>query len=157
MRDRKFPKLFALIIGINEYEERANNLHGAVADADAVREFLIEQLGVPDDRILMLRNEKATREGIISSLRDLASDKYPIGKLDPILIFYAGHGAEVKVDNREVQMLVPHDFRTRDPSPSATASGDIYQGQGIFDFTLDALLADIAKNKSDNIVSDSVV
>lgn len=140
--------------------ERKNNLRGAVADADAVRKFLIEKLGVPDDRILMLRNREATREGIISAIRDLASDKYPIDSEDPILIFYAGHGAEVEGDHDKVQMLVPHDFQSTFPSSSDTTSDQVkdnYQGHGVFDFTLDALLAALAKNKSDNIVSDIFV
>jgi len=71
---------------------------------------------------------------------------------DPILIFYAGHGGEAptphpdwKTNNGMIQMLVPYDF--------ALEGSDGHRGQGIFDITLSGLLTDIAKNKSDNIVS----
>lgn len=76
---------------------------------------------------------------------------------DPILIFYAGHGSEAPPptnwktsnENNMIQMLIPHDFTLK-------GSND-HEGQGVFDVTLSKLLDDIARNKSDNIVSCSIV
>jgi hypothetical protein len=151
---RAHPSLFALVIGINKYKNHPSpqNLGGAVQDADAVREFLISELRVPEQRIINLRNEQATREVMLKELEGLATNP-AIGPEDPILIYYAGHGAEVRgpegwqtsTADRQIQMLIPHDFIDK--------GSETNEGQGVFDFLLGKLLERIAKNKSDNIVS----
>ncbi|KAF9263736.1 hypothetical protein L218DRAFT_901384 [Marasmius fiardii PR-910] len=145
------PSLFAVIIGINEYADpKVNNLLGAVPDADAVCDFLVSDLRVPKDRIVNLRNQEATREGILNVLQDLVKNPNILSQ-DPLLIFYAGHGGEANApdgwqisnDGNKIQMLIPHDF--------AISGSDTLQGHGVFDFTLSRLLTDIANNKSDNV------
>ncbi|KAJ7653667.1 caspase domain-containing protein [Mycena polygramma] len=140
---------FALLIGVNKYKHKGiNDLSGCVDDAEDISKYLTETLGVSSDNIDILRDEQATREGIIKSLRGLASDKR-IGCGDPILIFFAGHGTEAKAPagwatgGQNIQMLVPHDFvpRTSEEEPA----------QGLLDITFNALLSDIAKEKGDNI------
>lgn len=125
-------------------------MRGAVADADAVVEFLKTSLGVPENRIKNLRDRQATRLNIRNGIRDLATCD-DIAKDDPILIYYAGHGAEAKapkgwpVDGDRIQMLVPYDFI---PQTSSSESG-----QGLLDITLSILLNQLAKAKGNNIVS----
>jgi len=146
--------LFALIIGINKYKNHPSpqNLGGAVQDADAIKDFLISELHVPEDRIINLRNEQAIRANIIKEIEGLATNP-AIGAEDPILIYYAGHGAEARApvgwqtstEGGLIQMLVPHDF-------SETGS-KTNEGQGVFDYLLGSLLERIAKSKSNNIVS----
>ncbi|KAG6875960.1 hypothetical protein C0993_006570, partial [Termitomyces sp. T159_Od127] len=130
-----------------------NDLHAAVKDAENVREFLICRLGVSQNRIAYLRDEEATREAIIKVMEDLANDS-AISKDDPILIYYAGHGAEAdppdrhwptSSENGKVQMLLPHDF-VKNPE----GSEDI-RGQGILDIKISSILSKIARNKSNNI------
>ncbi|PBK59440.1 hypothetical protein ARMSODRAFT_899250 [Armillaria solidipes] len=141
--------LFALVIGIDKYRSSGINLSGAVADADAVYEFLQKTLRVPKDQIRNLRNEEATRLTIEAAIKDLGNNP-AIKKDDPILIYYAGHGAEANAPsgwsstNGKIQMLVPHDF-----VPSG--SDDSERGQGVLDMRLSHLLADLAAKKSDNI------
>jgi hypothetical protein len=100
---------------------------------------------VPSDRIATLYNADATRDNIKAKLRDLANDEM-IQPGDPILIFFAGHGATAPAPEGwctagdSVQMLVPHDF---DP---AGKSG------GLHDFNLNFLLREIADAKGNNIV-----
>ncbi len=144
--------LFALVIGIDEYLSNwIPNLSGAVADADAISTFLQENLRVPTGQIKNLRNEEATRLTIEAAIKDLGKNP-KIKKDDPILIFYAGHGAEVNAPsgwpsaNGKIQMLVPHDFIT-------SGSDDSERGQGVLDMKLSHLLADLATKKSDNIAS----
>ncbi|KAK0234488.1 hypothetical protein EDD85DRAFT_774432 [Armillaria nabsnona] len=142
--------LFALVIGIDEYLSNwIPNLSGAVADADAISTFLQETLRVPTGQIKNLRNEEATRLTIETAIKDLGNNP-AIKKDDPILIFYAGHGAEAKAPsgwrsaNGKIQMLIPHDFIT-------SGSNNSEQGQGVLDTRLSRLLADLATKKSDNI------
>ncbi len=145
-----------MIIGIDKYQNASpdlKNLNGAVADADDVKAYLQDSLGVPDDQIKVLQNQDATRDNIEKAIEDIGKNT-AIKMDDPILIYYAGHGAEAdappgwptgpNVDGK-IQMLVPHDF-----IPSG--SSDSRQGQGILDIRLSYLLQDLAEKKSDNIV-----
>ncbi|KAF9070088.1 caspase domain-containing protein [Rhodocollybia butyracea] len=146
------PSLWTLIIGINEYADKAiPPLNGAVPDAESVNEFLRSVIGVPKEKIRTLYNKQATRYAIETALKDLAINPH-IKKTDPILIFYAGHGAQAQAPkgwptgNPEgtIQMLVPYDF-------AHGGSENIRRGQGVLDVTLSHLLADLALKKSDNI------
>ena len=146
------PRLFALVIGIDKYKDpNIRRLSGAVADAEAVCEFLCSRVHVPDERIVIMRNEQATKRAMISAFERLASETI-IGVKDPILIYYAGHGGQAEPPAQlkhslgsKIEMLLPYDFN----SMGSTTS----EGQGLFDLKLSSLLADIAESKSDNIVS----
>ena len=108
--------LFALIIGINKYASPSVfNLEGAVPDALAVKTYLKQHLGVPGSHIRLLFNGDATRSTIIQGFSNFTVDQR-IQHGDPILIFYAGYGGEVrppkgwKSGNARVQMLILNDF-----------------------------------------------
>ncbi|KAK0214570.1 hypothetical protein IW262DRAFT_1300651 [Armillaria fumosa] len=147
------PSLFALLIGIDNYKhcsDTLKNLHGAMADADAVKSFLCDTLHVPKDQIKTLQNEDTTRYAIEMEIKNLGSNP-EIKKDDPILIFYAGHRGETPRylktpdSSEKIQMLVPHDF-------IPGGSGNAQEGQGILDKKLSRLLQDLAEKKSDNIM-----
>jgi hypothetical protein len=148
------PSLFALIIGINEYPDPGiKNLNGAVADADSIRDFLLQDLCVPQEQIKNLRNAEATRLAIETEIRNLSSNPV-IEENAPILIYYAGHGAQMRTEHlpardKKIQMLLPYDF-------SLPGSED-EQGQGILDVRLSSLLADLASKKGNNIVSTNII
>ena len=142
--------LFALIIGINEYESRdIPNLVGAVPDADAMRYYLQEHLGVPSSQITDLRNSKATRAAIIDGIEAFSlSNEIKVG--DPILIYYAGHGGSADTPkgweiggSGKIELLVPYDH-------SSLKGGN--PKHGIPDRTLGSLLSHLASKKGDNIV-----
>jgi hypothetical protein len=89
------PVLFALIIGIKYTKAdggKLTNLEGAVSDANDVEDFLKEHLHVLPENIVNLRDSSATRFNILPQFRELARGRR-IQPGDPILIFYAGHGA----------------------------------------------------------------
>lgn len=146
------PPLFALIIGIDRYKDTdIPRLSGAVADADAMHEFLVSHIRVPEHRVVNLRNDQATKRAMIKSIKGLATEK-AIAIGDPILIYYAGHGGQVEPPaqwkpslSSKIEMLLPYDF--------ASKGSTTQEGQGLFDQTLSVLLDNIAQSKSDNIVS----
>ena len=145
-RISKPPSLFALVIGIDEYAT-APLLTGAVADANEVQRYLEYDLKVPSCQIRNLRNEEATRDAIIQAFSDLRI--HPgIKRGDPILIFYAGHGAEAgappgwEAGGPKIQTILPQNYCTE-------AGNEVYP---IPDRTVGALLNSLAEEKGDNIV-----
>lgn len=150
--------LHALIIGIDEYKShRINNLRGAAPDADAIADYLGHELHVPPHQIVNLRNEEATRSAIIRELRALRL-RDSIRQDDPILIFYAGHGATAPAPpgwdtgSDKISLIVPYDC--------FIPGEDGQQAQPIPDRTIGAILHELAEKtddagqaKGDNIVS----
>ena len=157
-------RLFALIIGINEYPNIPNsNLKGAVADADNMRDYLQNRLGVPSCRIKNLRDHGATRATIIEEIQALSFNKeIKKARGDPILIYYAGHGGstdtpeEWKAGNTgklRTEFLIPYDY-----SGSSLKDGNVNLKltHGIPDRTLGFLLLQLAGKKGDNIVRQNL-
>ncbi|KAG6808940.1 hypothetical protein H0H92_002293 [Tricholoma furcatifolium] len=142
--------LFAVIIGIDRYDDiDVPDLSGAVADADAINEFLL-RIHVSQNRIVNLRDEEATRKAILQALRDIATNDV-IGAQDPILIYFAGLGSEThapstwttSASKKTIQMILPCDFISKGSQHDA--------GQGIFDMDLIQIFYNISRKKSDNI------
>ena len=127
---------------------------GAVADADAMENYLRKYLGVPRSQIRNLRDGEATRDAIIKEIEAFSKDE-GINEGDPILIYYAGHGSSAKTPNGwvgstgKIELLIPHDH-----SPPLDDSNPTH---GIPDRTLEALLSDLARKKGDNIVRQTFI
>ena len=140
------PRLFALVIGINSYKELRPKLSGAVADADAIIEYLSSKTSA--SRIISLKDEQATRKSIIEAFKILNKSK-DIDKNDPIVIYFAGHGAEAQIKGQEemTQMILPYDS-----SPRTQNKDELPVILGIPDFEIRKLLNDIAVEKGNNIV-----
>lgn len=83
-----FGNYYALVIGINDYEQWPN-LKFAEKDADDIQNILISQYAFPKENVTFLKNKEATREGILTALRLKLEG---LGENDNLLIFYAGHG-----------------------------------------------------------------
>jgi hypothetical protein len=153
---RPLPHIFALVIGINKYKSRhIPNLVGAVPDADAMRDYLQKDLGVPSSQIRNLRNSEATRAAIIEGIEAFSlNDEIKEG--DPILIYYAGHGGSAVTpegwevgSTGKIELLVPYDHSSplKDGNPK----------HGIPDRTMGALLSHLAIEKGDNIVRQTFI
>ncbi|GAB3019077.1 caspase family protein [Spirosoma pulveris] len=90
-------KLFALLIGIDEYSPNSvlpiRELNACLNDVSSVQRFLLENYSdmVPDhSQILTLTNEHATRDGVINGFR---SHLTQASKGDVALLYYSGHGS----------------------------------------------------------------
>ncbi len=139
------PTLFALIIGIDDYEG-IPKLTGAVPDADAIERYLTIDLGVAEQHIRSLRDKDATRSRVIQELQAMAHDpRIEVG--DPIVFYYAGHGSTVQSPhdwgNTDIQLILPYDY---------SCEVDGVTVNGIPDRTIGALLAKLAEAKGNNIV-----
>ncbi|CAN5596433.1 hypothetical protein BH10CHL1_BH10CHL1_25260 [soil metagenome] len=120
------PTLYALIVGIDQYDPRSwvPNLRGCVADADSIERVLTNQFGIPPTQILKLTNDQATHDGIKQAFRshliDNAQRWRATGASDasPEFIFhYSGHGSQARDETGTEpdgmdETLVAHDSRT---------------------------------------------
>lgn len=124
--------IFALIIGIDKYERDEYRLEGAVADANEFEHYVGTDLGAPEDNIISLRDEKATRSQIIGAFKKLKDRKDIVPGKAIIIIYYAGHGAVAKkpaqwedwhaFDNN-IEMLCPVDMTFRNSVKENTVEG----------------------------------
>ncbi|PPQ85603.1 hypothetical protein CVT25_012510 [Psilocybe cyanescens] len=109
--------MFALLVGINEYQSPTGylSLRGAEPDACRWRDFLRNH-GDLNSHITLLLGRDATRKNIAKAFKDLANNPL-IREGDPIVIFYAGHGGEILHQTPDggkhwIQMVVPYDYCT---------------------------------------------
>lgn len=144
--------MFALIIGIDIYaSEDIPSLNGAVADARALKAYLMDGLDTPEDHITMLENASATRAALIEGLQRLSMDPR-IRPGEPILVFYAGYGSQAVLsagcqpgdEDTPIQVILPSDALCK-------SEGKVIAP--IPNCALDVLLEGIAQKKGDNIVS----
>jgi hypothetical protein len=156
----QIPRLFALIIGINRYQNYSN-LKGAVPDGKELRSYLMKRLRVPESHIITLFDHDATRTKIIEGFQKLR-DNRDINEGDAIFIFYAGHGSQkpahpdwvlndrnMQMKSRNVQMMeviLPYDC--------GTVTEEYPEGvEPIPNHAIGILIDEIAAERGDNIVS----
>ncbi|KAK0437250.1 uncharacterized protein EV420DRAFT_1216131, partial [Desarmillaria tabescens] len=92
-------RFWAVLIGIDAYE--GISLHGCVSDALLMKNFLIDDLGVPKERIQCLLGSHdplpngaltPSRANIVNTLYSLIHNR-EIQLGNNIIIYYAGHGS----------------------------------------------------------------
>ncbi|KAF8988251.1 caspase domain-containing protein [Cyathus striatus] len=133
------------------------DLQAAKADADAFEAFLVDRLQVPEQNIISLRDEEATRDRIIKGFHQLR-DNTDIKKDEAaIIIYYAGHGGRIDKPKEwgddwitlgdQIEILCPTDIWA--PNPDADGEDDI--NKGISDRSISVMLNQISSKKGDNI------
>ena len=83
-----YDNSWAVVIGVNKYQKWPS-LQYAVNDAKAVRDKLVT-LGFPEDNIVYLTDEQATKMKIERVLGDQL--RRQVGENDRVFIYFAGHG-----------------------------------------------------------------
>ncbi|HEY6085846.1 MAG TPA: caspase family protein, partial [Nitrospira sp.] len=100
---------WALIIGINDYQS-APKLRTAVADAQGMRQVLVERYGFKPEKIRVLLNGDATRSRIEGAFVKMAREASPS---DSVLVYYAGHGQNS--DDNQLAWWVPVEGNLDEP------------------------------------------
>ncbi|MFY9819771.1 MAG: caspase family protein [Thermoanaerobaculia bacterium] len=95
-----YGKLYAVLIGINEYTSQ--RLAYSVSDAHRLGEALENDFGFATTYIL---NKEATEKGIISTIQGL-----PLKSDDLLIIYFSGMGTAVKDGSSKVLTLYPADW-----------------------------------------------
>jgi caspase domain-containing protein len=92
------PQIRALMVGVGAYQnsDAWSPLEGPPNDVQRLKKTLQDRFGTADDRLTVVEQESATRDGIQSAMLKLVEDAQPG---ETVIFFYAGHG--FAVDNRE--------------------------------------------------------
>ncbi|PFH53759.1 hypothetical protein AMATHDRAFT_170995 [Amanita thiersii Skay4041] len=144
-------RVFAVIIGIDVYKSGSIwNLHSCVDDAKKVRQWLVNDLGVPKSNTRLLLDSEATRANIEDCIMNHLVNNPSIGHGDAIIIYFAGHGSHIPAPPDWFQndpagytdILCTYDHDTRNSTGRAV---------GICDRSMHALLRQLSETKGDNI------
>ncbi len=132
-------KLYALLVGINEYDNpNVSNLQGCVNDVLSVEEMIKKQYSQFDLQIEKLLNQKATYNNIISEFRN------HLGKAqaDDIVFFhYSGHGAR-EIAAPEFRQFFSEYYQETLVCYDSRKAG----GHDLADKELAVLISEVAKN-----------
>ena len=114
------PAKWALLVGIDAYKQAPaviSPLRGAVNDVRLMKQVLIGKFEFPPANVLVLENEKATRQAILDAFQKHLIEQVQPG--DVAVFHFSGHGSQMQdVSGDEIdrldETLVPHDARTPD-------------------------------------------
>ena len=114
------PRKLALLVGINKYRDFP--LQGCVTDAYLQKQLLIHRFGFNPKDIVILTDEQATRQGILTAFEEHLIKQAKPG--DVVVYHYSGHGAQVRDPDCDVSpdcttsTFVPVDSVLPSDSPS---------------------------------------
>ncbi|MBI5787963.1 MAG: caspase family protein [Candidatus Schekmanbacteria bacterium] len=83
-------EIWAVLIGIGAYQQ-VKPLNYTINDVQAMRDYLVNDFGVPTDHVTVLTDKDATLSKIKKALGTDLMRK--AGAEDQVIIFFAGHGA----------------------------------------------------------------
>lgn len=126
----------ALLIGINQYPERAidsistqdSALKGCLTDVELQRQLLIHRFGFAPEDILVLTNAEATRARILAAIESHLVQQAQGD--DGVLLHFSGYGSQVRLahDPSRIHLAwVPVDSRL--PSEERPAFGDVLEAE----------------------------
>lgn len=105
----------ALVVGVDHYADpNVFNTDGAVADAKAIRQLLVDKLGFSPGSVQLLLNEEATARAITETFRTWLIEGSRPG--DRVFFYYAGHGFQAPDDNGDEadgmdELVTPYDVK----------------------------------------------
>lgn len=109
------PTKRVLLIGIDQYlAADLNDLRGCGNDIELIKATLVGKFDVPPANVMLLKDEQATRAGILAAIQEHLITKAQAG--DVVLLHYSGHGSRMpdsSGDERDGwdETIVPHDSR----------------------------------------------
>ena len=109
---QKGPRTFALLVGVGNYASPGvSSLRFPAKDASALRDALVDPaLGALEaDDVLLLSDEKATREAILNAVDTFFKPKMQAG--DRMIVFLAGHGIAKGAGISARSWFLPHDAK----------------------------------------------
>ncbi|HEY9848564.1 MAG TPA: caspase family protein [Leptolyngbyaceae cyanobacterium] len=91
------PRKLALLVGINAYTDQP--LQGCVTDVNLQKQLLIGRFGFNPKDILIVTDQQATRQGILTAFEEHLIKQAKPG--DVAVFHFSGHGSRVKDPDRD--------------------------------------------------------
>lgn len=139
----------ALVIGIGTYENLPEDmfLHGPKNDVKAISALLTDRLGFSPDGIRLLVDQQATKEAMLSSIKEWLIDGTKPG--DRVFLYFSGHGLQVKDESGDEDDGMDEAISTYD-----LKAGDDDWTNVILDDELEPLIAEM-KGRAVTVVIDA--
>lgn len=102
---KRYEKALAIVIGIEQYRQRLPKADYAVNDARLMTDYLIKDLGIPEESVVTLINDRALKSDLEKYFDRWLSNNVEEDSL--VFIYFSGHGAP-NIRNGEAY-LVPYD------------------------------------------------
>lgn len=99
---------WAVVIGVSKFRDSTINLRYAAKDAKDFSEYLTTEGNFQKDHVLLLTDEFATRENILTALGDKWLPRLA-NPDDLVLIYVSSHGSPADLDVGGVNYIVAHD------------------------------------------------
>jgi hypothetical protein len=132
-----YPSRWGLIIGIETYANLPP-VDYAKKDAALVRDYFIKILGIPQENIIFLSGEKATKSAIAGNIKEHLPKN--LEKDSSLYIYFTGHGAP-DVDTGDAY-LIPYDGDMRYITESGYKLEDFYQDISNLDINMTYVFLD---------------
>ncbi|KAI1422757.1 caspase domain-containing protein [Xylaria sp. FL1777] len=103
-------KIFAVLIGINQYNGEYKNLFGCTKDVDLIKTFLQETVHVPHGQIKIITspahptsNQLPTKANVVKLINNVAEEALKKGPGSLLFLQYSGHGRRIPTKYRELE------------------------------------------------------
>ncbi len=102
------PKLYALVVGVNKYQNPKYALNYATPDATAFKDQLQKSNSsiLESVEVFTLFDQDVTKEAVRQKFGELSKK---MGEQDIFIFYYAGHGTMHDAGNSKEFFIVPHD------------------------------------------------
>ncbi|OUS13102.1 hypothetical protein A9Q89_03655 [Gammaproteobacteria bacterium 53_120_T64] len=153
-----YDSIHALVIGINEYDDRRiPSLQYAINDASSILKTL-EKTGVASSNIIFIEGKNATKTNILSAIKNTLKNR--LKENDGLVVFFAGHGVHTtrkKISGEVVEQGYLLPYNAKNDQISSTAISLQLLNDLLMDLpakhvllTIDACYSGFALNRSSN-------
>lgn len=105
MRVKTRANAYAVIVGIEQYQQKLPKADFAAHDAEIMGQYLTRALGYAEENVVVLLNDRATKTGVEKYVEGWLPDR--VEKDDAVFIYFSGHGAPNPKSGKA--FLVPYD------------------------------------------------
>jgi hypothetical protein len=85
------PAAYAVVVGIEQYQQKLPNADFAAHDAEIMGQYLTKTLGYAEENVVVLLNNRATKTGVEKYIEHWLPNR--VEKDASVFIYYSGHGA----------------------------------------------------------------
>jgi hypothetical protein len=85
------PNAYAIVIGIEQYQQGLPKADFAARDAQVTKDYLTKVMGYQEENVVLLTNERATKSGVEKYVEHWLPNR--VEKDASVFIYYSGHGS----------------------------------------------------------------